>query len=93
MPIVVHITDEKNAASIARAGIRPPRGMKAIYFMPVVQSHFISHQWIRELRRGGAKVLVGIYFRLPGTENVLGGGGFPESFDGCIFGMMIFLVI
>src|SRR5258706_6053917 len=73
MPTLVHITDEKNATAILRSGIRLPGKNKGIYFMLVLQSHFISHQWIRELRRGGAKVLVGVYFRLPSSEQVWAG--------------------
>jgi hypothetical protein len=73
MPILVHITDEKRSAAIQRSGIRLPRESKAIFFMPVLQSHFISHQWIRELRRGGARVLAGIYFRLESAEKVWAG--------------------
>jgi len=73
MAILVHITDEKNSAAILRSGIRLPRKNKAIYFMPMLQSHFVSHQWIRELRRDGAKVLVGVYFRLPSKEQVWAG--------------------
>lgn len=73
MPTLVHITDEKNSARIERSGIAPgKRG--AIYFMPVVQDHFISHQWLRELKRRGARVLVGVYFRLPSEETVWAGG-------------------
>jgi hypothetical protein len=69
MPTLVHITDEKNSARIERSGIAPgKRGV--IYFMPVVQDHFISHQWLRELKRRGARVLVGVYFRLPSEETV-----------------------
>src|SRR5688572_1171166 len=73
VPIVVHITDEKQAAAILRSGIRLPRETKAVYFMPMTQSHLISHQWIRELRRRGAKVLVGVYIRLPSSEQVWAG--------------------
>jgi hypothetical protein len=73
MPTLVHITDEKNSAAILRSGIRLPRETRAVYFMPVTQSHFVSHQWIRELRRRGAKVLVGVYFRLPSSELVWAG--------------------
>jgi hypothetical protein len=69
MPTLVHITDEKNSARIERSGIAP-RKRGVIYFMPVVQDHFISHQWLRELKRRGARVLVGVYFRLPSEETV-----------------------
>ena len=30
----------------------------------------ISHQWLRELKRGGAKTLVGVYFKIKSTENI-----------------------
>jgi hypothetical protein len=73
MPTLVHITDEKSAARIKRSGIAFPKSRGAVYFMPVVQDHFISHQWLRELKRRGARVLVGVYFRLPSEEIVWAG--------------------
>jgi hypothetical protein len=72
MPVVVHITDEKAVPSILRSGVLP-RGRGVVYFMPVVQNHFVSHQWLRELRRSGAKSLVGVYVRLPSSEPVWAG--------------------
>lgn len=73
MPTLVHITDEKNAARIERSGIALSKWRRVIYFMPVLQNHFISHQWLRELKRRGARVLVGVYFRLPSDETVWAG--------------------
>ncbi len=73
MPILVHIADEKNSASFVKSGIRPGKYSKVVYFMPVLQNHFISHQWMRELRRSGVRVLVGVYFRLPSSETVWAG--------------------
>ncbi|MBD2121719.1 HEAT repeat domain-containing protein [Trichocoleus sp. FACHB-262] len=73
MPTLVHITDEKNSARIQESGIALGKYRSVIYFMPVVQDHFISHQWLRELRRRGARVLVGVYFRLPSDELVWAG--------------------
>lgn len=73
MPTLVHITDEKNSARILRSGIALGSFRRVVYFMPVVQDHFISHQWLRELRRGGARVLVGVYFRLPSEQLVWAG--------------------
>ena len=70
MPTLVHITDEKNSARILRSGIALSKWRGVIYFMPVVENHFISHQWLRELKRRGARVLVGVYFRLPSDETV-----------------------
>jgi hypothetical protein len=73
MPTLVHIADEKNSADILRAGIRTGKRKPVVYFMPVVKNHLVSHQWLRELRRGGAKVLVGVYFRLSSDEMVWAG--------------------
>lgn len=73
MPTLVHITDEKNSRRIVRSGIAAGKRRDIVYFMPVVQDHFISHQWLRELRRSGARVLVGVYFRLPSDEIVWAG--------------------
>lgn len=73
MPTLVHITDDKNSRHIARAGIAVGKNLGIVYFMPVVQDHFISHQWLRELRRSGARVLVGVYFRLSSEELVWAG--------------------
>jgi hypothetical protein len=73
MPTLVHITDEKNSDRIKRSGIAVGKASRIIYFMPVVQDHFVSHQWLRELRRNGARVLVGVYFRLPSEEIVWAG--------------------
>ncbi|MFP5288618.1 MAG: HEAT repeat domain-containing protein [Thermoanaerobaculia bacterium] len=70
MPTLVHITNEKNAARIERSGIAASKWRGVVYFMPVLQDHFISHQWLRELKRRGARVLVGVYFRLPSSETV-----------------------
>jgi hypothetical protein len=73
MPTLVHITDEKNSARIERSGIALSKWRRMIYFMPVLQDHFISHQWLRELKRRGIRVLVGVYFRLPSEETVWAG--------------------
>lgn len=73
MPIVVHIADARNVSSILRSGLRPGKGRNVVYFMPVVQSHTVSHQWLRELKRSGAKELVGVYVRLRSQELVWAG--------------------
>ena len=73
MPTLVHITDEKNSAAILRSGIAPSKRRGVTYFMPVLENHLISHQWLRELKRRGVRVLVGVYFRLPSDEVVWAG--------------------
>ncbi len=38
--------------------------------MPVVPNFYASHQWLRELKRSGARTIVGVYFRIPDTDRV-----------------------
>lgn len=38
--------------------------------MPVTRNFYVSHQWLRELKRWGAGTVVGVYFRLPDDEPV-----------------------
>lgn len=73
MPILVHVSDKKNERSIRSSGITPGKDAPGVYFMPVVESHFVSHQWVRELKRKGIKNFVGVYFRLRSDELVWSG--------------------
>jgi hypothetical protein len=73
MALVVHLADAKDAKAIARSGLRPAKGRSVVYFMPVTQNHFISHQWLRELKRSGAKEIVGVYIQLSSSEMVFAG--------------------
>ena len=79
--MLVHLTDAKNSKSIAAGGlrgqktqIRTPDGTlaisKAVHCMPVLPDYFITHQWLRELKRRGMRTLVGVYIRLPSDETV-----------------------
>lgn len=70
MPIVVHIADAKNIPSIRRSGIRPACSNGIVFLMPLTANHLVSHQWLRELKRSGARRLVGVYARLPSHEPV-----------------------
>lgn len=74
MPVFVHLTSEKNGKRIVRNGIKVckvgsniPDG---VYCMPVMQDYYISHQWLRELKRQGHNTIIGIYFRIPDGEPV-----------------------
>jgi hypothetical protein len=73
----VHLADEKDKSSISRAGIRLPRARKGlprgVYAMPVMRNYYISHQWLRELKRSGQRTLVAIHFRIPDDQIVLVG--------------------
>lgn len=73
MPVFVHLTPERNLASIRRRGITPGRGkhrQRDIYALPVTRNFYISHQWLRELRRRGGSTIFGVYFRLPDEHPV-----------------------
>lgn len=73
MPTLVHLTDAKLSGKISKSGIKPGSPTRVVYFMPVLRDHFVSHQWLRELRRGGAREITGVYFRLPREELVWAG--------------------
>lgn len=75
MPIFVHLAPESRAKLIRRNGInrlrratdRHPRG---VFAMPVTRNFYVSHQWLRELKRGGQRTIIGVYFRLPDEQEV-----------------------
>lgn len=81
MALFVHLAPENESAAIRRAGIKPRRigagaheGYERIVFaMPVTTNFYISHQWLRELKRRGDRTIVGVYFRLPKDEKVMVG--------------------
>jgi len=73
--MLVHIADARDARKIERAGLKPSRWRKpdrrGVYGMPVLPNYFVSHQWMRELKRRGMRTLVGVYFRVPDREPVV----------------------
>ncbi len=73
MPVLVHLADERDSAAIEKNGIKPGKGRQGIYCMPVTQSFYISHQWLRELKRRGVRSYVGVYFKLDSKTMVYAG--------------------
>ena len=76
MATFVHLAPESAVAAIRRGGISasrlsgdsvPPRG---VFCLPVVPDVFLTHQWLRELRRRGRERLCGVYFRIADCETV-----------------------
>ncbi|GER90105.1 hypothetical protein KDW_42670 [Dictyobacter vulcani] len=67
MPMLVHLTAEKNVKPILRGGIKSSCG---VYSMPMLQNHYISHQWLRELKRRGQRTYMAVYFRVSAEEIV-----------------------
>jgi hypothetical protein len=76
----VHIADERQAAGIRRSGLKLMHSIPVdaassygIFALPVVPNFLISHQWVRELKRRGFRVAVGVYFRVPDEQEVFAG--------------------
>jgi hypothetical protein len=74
MAMFVHLAPQKLADAIRRRGINRLRKSRVpepgIYASPVVRNFFVSHQWLRELKRRGAGPIVGVYFRIPDDQRV-----------------------
>ena len=41
--------------------------------MPLTRNFYISHQWLRELKRRGQRTLIAVHFRIPDKQIVLVG--------------------
>ena len=75
MAMFVHLAAEKSVARIRRSGIsrlRKPFGdfPGGIFAVPVTRNFYLSHQWLRELKRRGAGPVAGVYFRIADDEQV-----------------------
>ena len=73
MAVFVHLTSHRNIDSIRRKGITLCKRRflpSGVYAMPVTMNFYVSHQWLRELKRFGGGTIVGIYFRVPDDEIV-----------------------
>ena len=71
----VHLAPESRVALIRRNGIgrlRKPAGEHpgGVFAVPVTRNFYVSHQWLRELKRRGQSPISGVYFRLPDKESV-----------------------
>src|ERR1700716_869562 len=71
----VHLSPESRAALIRRNGIRRIRRDKAdipggVFAVPVTRNFYVSHQWLRELKRRNRGSIAGVYFRVPDKEPV-----------------------
>jgi hypothetical protein len=72
MAMFVHLTSENSAKVIMRNGISRLRARSdrphGVFAMPVTRNFFVSHQWLRELKRDGQRAIAGVYFRIPDEE-------------------------
>jgi hypothetical protein len=75
MPLFVHLAPESRVALIRRNGIsrlRTASGERpgGVFAVPVTGDFYVSHQWLRELKRRGQGAISGVYFRLSDEEPV-----------------------
>ena len=77
MARLVHIAPESEARKIQRNGIssRRLKGWieghdRFVWAFPVLESYTITHQWMRELKRSGARTLVAVTIKIPDKEPV-----------------------
>jgi len=83
----VHLTPEKNAARVRRAGLSPVSRshsddpQQGIYCTPLLPDYTLTHQWSRELIRFKTPNMVAVYFRIPDDTRVTVGhyGKYPEE--------------
>ncbi len=78
MAMFVHLAPESRVALIRRNGIGRLHKARdgrpgGIFAMPVTRNFYVSHQWLRELKRWGGGTIVGVYFRIPDDDAVLVG--------------------
>jgi hypothetical protein len=75
MAMFVHLAPADRAERIRRNGIRRVRKSRGaapggVFAVPVTRNFYISHQWLRELKRRGVRTIVGVYFRIPDDTRV-----------------------
>jgi len=75
MAMFVHLAPQSRVALIRRNGIRRLRRAgrnfpSGVFAVPVTRNFYISHQWLRELKRRNQGPIAGVYFRIPDEERV-----------------------
>jgi hypothetical protein len=75
MAMFVHLTPATRVPIIRRNGIRRQRRAvgdlpSGVFAVPVTRNFYVSHQWLRELKRSNAGSISGVYFRIPDCERV-----------------------
>jgi len=75
MAMFVHLAPESRIALIRRNGIRRLRRAVGnfpggVFAVPVTRNFYVSHQWLRELKRRNQGRIAGVYFRIPDEERV-----------------------
>lgn len=75
MAMFVHLSFESAIPRLRRDGISRSRRAilnvpRGVFAVPVTRNFFISHQWLRELKRRSGGMMAAIYFRIPDDDAV-----------------------
>ena len=75
MAMFVHLAPATSVERIRRNGIWRTRRAhgdvpRGLYAVPVTRNFYVSHQWLRELKRRGVNTIAGVYFRTGDRETV-----------------------
>lgn len=73
---LTHLARADHRSRILKAKIKPSRvdrTLAGVYAMPVLPNFYVSHQWLRELRRFHQGPLIAVDFVIPDDEEVLAG--------------------
>jgi hypothetical protein len=74
MAMFVHLAPESRLARVRRNGIRRLRRTDnvpaGVFAVPVTRSFYVSHQWLRELKRRNQGPIAAVYFRINDEEQV-----------------------
>src|SRR4028118_1972229 len=71
----VHLALESRVPMIQRNGISRMRRAHGgfpggVFAVPVTRNFYVSHQWLRELKRRNQGPIAGVYFRIPDDQQV-----------------------
>jgi hypothetical protein len=66
--VLTHLIPAKLAARARKNGLKA--GARGLFCMPLLPNYFVSHQWMRELKRRGQRTFVAVDFRLRSDEKI-----------------------
>lgn len=73
MPTFVHLVSASRASRIRRNGISRTRRRgdgPGVFAVPVTRNFYLSHQWLRELKRRSRRTFAAVYFRVADEATV-----------------------
>lgn len=77
MPQFIHLADDREISLIRKNGIKAHeiqgRIEKGVFATPVLPNYYLSHQWLRELKRRGIRTISAVQFRVDDDVLVLVG--------------------